>query len=54
MPSYVFSALFAVIVSGFSLIAPTVSGGSDVSLSGYSASSGRRGGPGGFMRMEMW
>ena len=42
------------IFSGMGLIAPTVSGGSDVSLSGYSASSGRRGGPGGFMRMEMW
>ena len=42
------------IFGGMGLIAPTVSGGSDVSLSGYSASSGRRGGPGGFMRMEMW
>ncbi len=42
------------IFSGMGLIAPTVSGGSDVSLSGYSASTGRRGGPGEFMRMEMW
>ena len=42
------------IFGGMGLIAPTVSGGSDVSLSSYSASTGRRGGPGEFMRMEMW
>jgi len=42
------------IFDGMGSIDPAVSGGTDVSLSSYSASSGRRGGSGEFMRMNMW